>query len=119
MAAALCLHLLGAAAVTGSGRWTSGAGLLVGPVLWAVNMQASQILPYVDCGAPFRSGLALSALSVMLTLGAGWVSWRGRGAPRRSAGRFMAIVGTLVALVFAFALALQAAAGAVLSGCER
>jgi hypothetical protein len=100
-------------------QWARGAGLLVGPVLWAVNMQASQILPYVDCVASFRSSLALSMVSAMLTLAAGWVSWRGRGAASNSAGQFVAIVGILAALVFAFALVLQAAAGVVLSGCER
>ena len=99
--------------------WVSGAGLVVGPVLWAVNMQASQILPYADCGASFRSALTLSTVSAMLTLGAGWVSWRERGATTKSASQFMAIVGALAALVFACALVLQAAAGVVLTGCER
>ena len=119
MAAALCLHLLGAAAVSATRPWVSGAGLVVGPVLWAVNMQASQILTYADCGASFRSGLTLSTVSAMVTLGAGWVSWRERGATTKSASQFMAIVGALAALVFACALVLQAAAGVVLTGCER
>ena len=105
--------------MTGASRWASGAGLLVGPALWAVNVQASQILPYVDCDASFRSGLALSIVSAMLTLGAGWVSWREGGTRSNSASQFMAIVGALAALVFACALVLQAAAGVVLTGCER
>lgn len=105
--------------MTGMGRRASAAGLLAGPAVWAVNMQASQILPYFDCGASFRSGLVLSAVSAMLTLGAGWVSWRVRGTTTKSASHFMATVGALAALVFAFALVLQAAAGLLLSGCER
>jgi hypothetical protein len=105
--------------VSGFSGWARIAWLLVGPVLLAVSTQASQILPYADCDASFRSGLALSALSAVLTLGAGWMSWHGLGATRRSAGQFMVIVGTLATLVFAFALFLQAAAGVVLSGCER
>jgi hypothetical protein len=105
--------------VTGARRWASSAGLLVGPALWVVNMQAGQILPHSDCGASFRFSFALSALSAVLALGAGWASWRGRAVTRTASGRFMAGVGCLAALVFAFTLIMQAAAGVVLTGCER
>jgi hypothetical protein len=100
------------------------AGLIVAPALWAVNMQAGQILPYGDCGSHRHLSAIVPLLSVLLALASGYASWRARSAPdAQDLGgqpwRFIAVLGGLVALVFAFALLLQGAAGLVLTGCER
>lgn len=100
------------------------AGLVAAPLLWAVNMQASQILPYVDCGKSIRSTAILSLFSLILALCSGWVSWRAMrflssGDDPARPLRFVAALGCLAALTFAFALLLQAAAGFTLTGCER
>jgi hypothetical protein len=100
------------------------AGLIAGPLLWAVNVQAGQILPYADCAEHQRFAAMLALLSTVLVLGSAIVSWRARtGRPAawasaRSFG-FVAVLGALVALIFALALLLQGIAGLVLNGCER
>ncbi len=54
------------------------AGLVIAPLLWAVNVQAGQILPYADCGAAVRLTALLPLFSFVVALGSGWVSWRAR-----------------------------------------
>jgi hypothetical protein len=100
------------------------AGLVVGPGLWAVNMQAGLILPYANCAGHRLVSATVSLLLAVLVLGSAVASWRARAdGPTAWASerpyRFVAILGCLVALLFAFALMLQAAAGVVLTGCER
>lgn len=102
----------------------SCAGLLAGPLLWSVNTEAGQILPYADCRSSLRFAAIISLTSAALALGSGWVSWRARTAgpvtwSSERTFRFIAILGCLTALIFAFALLLQGAAGLVLTGCER
>ena len=95
------------------------AGLVVGPALWALNTQAGQILPYVDCRSSVRSAAILSLILAVVSLGSGWVSRRSAtGQPDGSSG-FLAMLGATTALIFAFALVLQGAAGLILTGCER
>ncbi|MBV9561443.1 MAG: hypothetical protein JOY90_13490 [Bradyrhizobium sp.] len=87
-------------------------------------MQLGQILPYWDCE---RQTCLSAAISVAAALGAalgGVVSWRsarseghGFGAP--GTVHFAAQLSALSSLVFAFALAMQAIASVVLTGCER
>ena len=103
------------------------AGLLVPPAVWAVNMQLSQILPYLDC----RSGLHTSAVAplvaTVLTAAAAYLSWRSTGPEPDVWGesaypatrRLAAILGCLAGGIFAYALLLQALSGLLLTGCER
>jgi hypothetical protein len=100
------------------------AGLIVAPALWTLNMQAGQILPYGDCASHRHLTAIIPLISVLPALASGYLSWRGRSVPAaEDVGarplRFVALLGGLVALVFAFALLLQGAAGLVLTGCER
>jgi hypothetical protein len=101
----------------------SCAGLLAGPLLWSVNTEAGQILPYADCRSSIHFAAILSLISVALALGSGWVSWRARTAGpvawSERTLRFVAVLSCLTALIFALALLLQGAAGLVLTGCER
>ena len=96
-------------------------GLIVAPLLWACNTQAGQVLPYADCGAAIRLAAIIPLVSATLAAGGGYVSWTAAAAA--SGGerptRFVAMLGTLTGFLFAFALALQGAAGLVLTGCER
>jgi hypothetical protein len=103
---------------------TRYAGLIGGPALWAVNTQAGQILPYSDCATHLRLSASLSFALALLVLGTAVTSWRARALPppdfaSARTQRFVAVLGCLTALVFAFALLLQAAAGIALTGCER
>ena len=87
------------------------AGLVVGPALWALNTQLGLMLSYVECGGRLPASLLLSALLAAASLAAGIVSGR--------QGGFLASVSGLMGALFAFTLLLQAASGALLSGCER
>jgi hypothetical protein len=105
-------------------RLETWAGLWLPALAWAANMQAGQILPYVDCARGVRYSAFVSLALTILTLAAGAMSWRraravpaGFGSPGTL--RFAATLSALSALTFAFALALQTAASLVLTGCER
>jgi hypothetical protein len=121
MVANLSLPLLGAAAVTvipGPRRWLMVcAAAILAPLIWAVNMQLGQILPYAQCGSRFRLLLWSSSIGVLQSLVAGIVSWR--GSPAIRSAWFAARVSVLLGLVFAFTMVLQALAGLMLTGCER
>lgn len=96
-------------------------GLWTPPLLWATSLQLGQILPYVDCTAQSRSSPATAFSAMALTLLAGGLSWR--SAARLGEDRFVlrsvAVIAAMSAAVFAYAIALQAGATLVLSGCER
>jgi hypothetical protein len=92
-------------------------GLIVAPLLWAANSQLGQILPYSECGSRYRPALIASIVAVLLSLTAAAVSWRSPWPG--PTGRFWSLVCTLLGVVFAFALLLQAGAAFMLTGCER
>lgn len=93
------------------------AGIIIGPLLWTANSQLGLILPYVECGSRIRPALITSIVAVLLGTSAAVISWR--SAWPGPTGRFWAGVCTLLALIFAFALLLQAGAAFMLTGCER
>jgi hypothetical protein len=84
---------------------------VVGPGVWALNTQLGLILPHVDCGGQLSTSLLLSATLAAASLAAAIFSGRQRG--------FVAQVSGMAGALFAFTLLLQAASGALLSGCER
>jgi hypothetical protein len=92
-------------------------GMIVPGLLWAINLELGQILPYSECGSRYRPALIASAIAVLLALGAAGVSWR-TGWPT-PAGRFWSGLCALFGIVLAFALLLQAGAALILTGCER
>jgi len=104
---------------------TSLAGAIAGMMLWAVNMQLGQILPYVECGSRFGPEILISFAAACATLACGWISWRAgarSGCRDRAAnhtGRFAARVSALLGFVFTFTLLLQAVSALLLTGCER
>jgi hypothetical protein len=102
-------------------------GLLVPPLLWAINTQLGQILPYVECTAHFALTGVLSFAGAILSLAAGYWAWRA-ATPHRSPAfgtgfpisiGFIGALSGLNGLVLAYALALQGASSLVLTGCER
>ena len=112
------LPLLGAAAVSG---WARHAGLLAAPAAWAVSVQASQLLPHVDCAGQGAWTAATAALALAVALGAAGLSLGGLSFGRQLAGtgRFLAGLAGLVALTLGFALLLQTAAALMLDPCAR
>ncbi len=99
--------------------------LLLAPAAWMLNTQLGPALPHLDCATGWR----LSALGSLLCLGSALAGLalsvragrRSAGGPSDGAGtaRFLARIGLLLALLLAFALALQGAASMLLTGCER
>jgi hypothetical protein len=92
-------------------------GMIIGPLLWTVNTQLGLILPYAECGSRMRPALIGSIVVLLLALAAAVVSWRSPW-PGHT-GRFWSGVCALLAVVFAFAMLLQAGAAFMLTGCER
>lgn len=105
-------------------RLAAWSGLCVTALVWALNVQLSQLLPYSDCTRRIHFLTIASLAGTIVACLAGLVSWlviRTDGASFGSS-RVFRFVGTLSALsaaVFAFALVLQAIASLVLTGCER
>jgi hypothetical protein len=100
------------------------AGLLIAPTVWVINMQLGQILPYIDCAQQWHHSAIYSFAGSAAALLAGGLSWSWTHQERNTASltatsRFIARLGALSALIFAFALSMQGIASLVLSGCER
>jgi hypothetical protein len=95
-------------------------GLAIGPTVWAINTQASQILVYTDCAVRMPILAVLSGVAALISLGSGWLSWRDAKPVAVSApAAFIGSLGLLTALIFAYALVLQGISALVLTGCER
>jgi hypothetical protein len=106
------------------------AGWVSGPVGWGAALLAGHTTaPWVcAAGFPFATTLITGA-ALLFTLAGGYLSLRAFAArpslgdpdpvSHRRSGHFVAAAGVGIALLFAFALVLQAAAGLVFTGCER
>jgi hypothetical protein len=100
------------------------SGLWFAALIWAVNMQLGQILPYADCRSQLPLSAIVSFVGTALTSASGLASWwsprrfDGEAADQRNA-HFGGIVSTLSASVFTFTLLMQGLAAVVLSGCEK
>src|SRR4051812_33716003 len=104
MAADLRLHLLGAEAMTGRRYWrgwTPSLGLIAGLTLWGTNLQVGLIIPYTECGAPWRPAFLVSLVATGLVLLSGWLSCRKPWAGHT--GRFWSRTCALLAMILAFA----------------
>jgi uncharacterized membrane protein YqjE len=127
MASNLRLHLLDTAAMNTHNiifRLSLIAGLSISSAAWAVNMQLGQILPYLDCRHQARFSALASFVAMLLACVAAVVSWRATARarstqPLTATSGFVGAMSALSALIFAFALSMQAIASLVLSGCER
>lgn len=106
-------------------RWSLAlAGWLVGPVCWAIATQAGQVLPYADCPAHGSWSLAAPLAGAALSAASAWLAWRALSSRhdgmRRGDTAFMLIaaLGTMLGLLLAVAMLLQAIGPMVLTGCE-
>ena len=99
------------------------AGLLIAPTVWVINMQLGQILPYIDCAQQWHHSaiysFAGSAAALLAGLSWNWTHHERNTSSLTATSRFIARLGALSALIFAFALSMQGIASLVLSGCER
>jgi hypothetical protein len=82
-----------------------------------VNIQLGEVLPEPQCRSHGQHLGWTSLVAGALSLASAYVSWRSPWPSR--AGLFWSRVCALMALVIAFALGLQMAAGFILSGCEK
>jgi hypothetical protein len=94
--------------------WT---GLIVAVLLWSGNLQLGEMLPEPQCQSHLHQLGWTSLAAALLSLASAYVSWRSPWQSRT--GRFWSRLCALMALIFAFALLLQMAAGFILSGCEK
>jgi hypothetical protein len=99
--------------------WTTYAGLVVAPSVWAINMQLGQVLPYVDCQTRVAWSAIATALATLIALASAWISWKGVQRTEPAALTFASQLSVLTALVIAFALFLQGAATLLLDACTR
>jgi len=108
---------------TTTAKLTAWAGLVIGGLAWAINTQLGEILPTRDCISPNSPSAIISTVLLVLVLASAGLSWWFDGnKPSAEVDRtlpFSSRLCALTALIFAFALVLQATASMVLSGCER
>jgi hypothetical protein len=102
------------------------AGLAIGPLVWAINTQLGQILPYLECKVrlPLLAGTSIAL--AFSALAAGYLSWRCdhegfdlKPSDEADTASFVASLSALTGVLFAFPLFLQAVSSLVLTGCER
>jgi hypothetical protein len=104
------------------------AGVALGPLAWAINLQGIYVLAHFSCETTKTSGAILSAVLAMIALagtalsaravrrraGAEWTDAQG-GRPRT----FMAWLGVGSGVLFALVIANQLAASLMISPCLR
>jgi hypothetical protein len=101
------------------------AGLWFAALVWAVNMQLGQILPYTDCRSQLHASAVVSFVGAALAIVSGLTSWQyprqigGEAGVRDTTVHFGSAVSALSATLFTFALLMQGVASLVLSGCEK
>lgn len=104
------------------------AGVALGPLAWAINLQGIYVLAHFSCETTRTSGTIMSAVLAVVALvgtaisaravrqgaGAEWTNARG-GGPRT----FMAWLGVGSGLMFALVIANQLAAALMITPCLR
>jgi hypothetical protein len=123
-------------------RGLPSAGLFAGPAAWLVSTQANYALASWTCAHGLRAVPILAVPLIGLSLTGGFLSWRAFGrrpddgertvpapdGPQTTSldspkggrpHRMIAAISTLIALLFALAIAVHGAAGLVFDGCER
>jgi hypothetical protein len=103
--------------VSARATWLTLAGLVLGPLAWAVSTEFGTFAPALFCREGLRWGFWITALAVAVALASAALSWRGHRVGHGTL-RFAAALGTGLALLLALPLGLQLLATLVLSGCE-
>jgi hypothetical protein len=106
--------------------YPSWAGLALGPLAWAIAHQTNYALADWQCVHGSRSASIVAAIAIVVSLAGAFLSYRAWSTPgavvvndAERPRRFLAIVGTMAALIFALVLALQFVATFIFSGCEH
>jgi hypothetical protein len=99
--------------------FTRYAGLIGAPLVWAINMQLGQVLPYVDCHARVSWSAVVTAVAMLVALAGAAISYGGTARTETGTHTFLRRIGILTALAFAFALFLQGAATLLVDACVR
>jgi hypothetical protein len=106
-------------------RLTIGGGLAAGPLAWAVNTELGQMLPAFACETGFKLPALISLVLAAAAVAMAGLSWWAADSAGAEGGagarpwRFIGRLGALMAILFAYALALQGLSSLVLTGCER
>jgi hypothetical protein len=106
--------------------WT---GLLVPPIVWAIQMQVNYVLVSQLCQQGNSWPVYLVSLpALLITLAAGFGSWRAwarvngvrsdDGARPASVARFMAVLGVMTSALFSLVIIAQAVPSFILHGCQ-
>ncbi|ESZ42025.1 hypothetical protein NKH85_14330 [Mesorhizobium sp. M0924] len=106
---------------------TSWAGLLSGPMAWAISTQLNYALVPWQCNRQVPVVLPVALVLAVLSLLGGALSWRAKrqgGAAfkperTRSTEQFVADLGMLAALLFALVIIVQGSAALILDECLR
>jgi hypothetical protein len=112
----------------GHSRLLYWAGVALGPIAWAINLQGVYVIEHFSCEKTRTSGAIVSAILAIVSLAgalisaravrrsaeAGWTDARG-GGPRT----FMAWLGVGSGVLFALVIANQLAASLMISPCLR
>jgi hypothetical protein len=110
-------------------RGIPSAGIFAGPVAWALSTQVGYSLVPWTCAHQIKVIPVISLVLVMVSLAGGFLSWQafrtssitpvedstGGGRPHR----FVALIGTGMAVLFALVIVMQGSAALVFHGCER
>ncbi len=111
-----------------SRRWAPRAGLILGPLAWAINQQFTSTMIYAQCARGRTTTVlvsgALCACLAMLGIAFSWSARRYAPAENTSAGQhstaaFIATLSTCAAAIFLLVIIAGTAAGFLLPGCYR
>jgi nicotinamide riboside transporter PnuC len=114
----------------GAGLLALWTGLLAGPLVWLMQLQAAYVLVGWACKSNSQLLLYLVTLvALLLVAGAGLLSWRcwkqtGRDWPNEAGGvvprsRFMAVLGVLTSALFFVLILAQGIPNFIFTPCMR
>ena len=104
-------------------------GLLIGPIVWAIQMQIGFMLVPWACATGLQPYMwMVTIIALLISLSGALVSWRmwkqtgaewpGQKADPVSRARFMAAGGVFMSLMFALAIIAQGIPSYILSACN-
>jgi hypothetical protein len=107
--------------VSYSHHFSAWAGLITGPVAWAISTQLNFALVSWQCVNRVYPVPWIGVLLALVSLAGGLVSlqYRRQADPSETSLRFASLVAALTSLLFMLIILLQGFAGLIFTGCER